>query len=170
MLNYVPSRRGFLQTSSCGFGFLAFAGLAKRSSADYQSPLLPRTPHHSPTAKRIIFLYMRGGPSQQDLFDYKPELNALDGKVSKNKGRKLIGSKYRFDQHGTSGLWISELLPNIAQHADELCVLKGMHTDIPNHPEATVQLHTGSTSLCVRRWVRGLYTAWGRRIRTCPAS
>ncbi|MDZ4849933.1 MAG: DUF1501 domain-containing protein [Pirellulaceae bacterium] len=155
MSNYPWSRRSFLQSNACGFGYLAFAGLAKSATADYQSPLMPKSPHHTPRAKRIIFLYMRGGPAQQDLFDYKPELNAADGKASKNKGRNLIGSKYKFERRGDSGLWISELLPNIATHADDLCVLNGMHTDIPNHPEATVQLHTGSA-----QFVRPSVGAW----------
>lgn len=138
------SRRQWLKTTSCGFGYLAFAGLAQEASAGYQSPLAPKTPHFAPKAKRVIFLHMRGGPAQQDTFDYKPELNKMDGKPSKNKGRKLVGNQSKFSKRGESGLWISDLCKHVAKHADDLCVLNGMHTDIPNHPEAMVMLHTGT--------------------------
>ena len=109
-------------------------------------PLAPKAPHFPARAKRVIFLCMEGGPSHVDTFDYKPKLNADDGKPI-GKGRaaaaKLLGVPLEVQQHGQSGLWISDLFPEVAKQADDLCLLSGMHTDIPNHPQAFVQLHTG---------------------------
>ena len=79
-----------------------------------------------------------------DTFDYKPKLNADAGKAG-GKG-KLVGSPYAFQQRGKSGLWISDLFPNLAQHADDMCLLRSMNTDIPNHPQGFTMLHTGSTN------------------------
>ncbi|MBM82151.1 MAG: sulfatase [Planctomycetaceae bacterium] len=87
---------------------------------------------------------MRGGPSQMETFDYKPRLNADDGKPSKNKNQKYFGSQWAFQQYGKSGLWVSDLLPKIAQHTDKLCVLNGMYCDSDEHAAALTQLHTGS--------------------------
>ena len=140
------TRRDLLRTVSAGFGWLAFKGLAAHAAAiESRGPLAPRAPHFAPRAKRIIFLCMQGGPAHQDTFDYKPKLSADSGKPGMGKGgAKLLGSPFQFSQHGQSGLWISELFPHVARHADDLCLLRGMHTDIPNHPQAFVQLHTGS--------------------------
>lgn len=138
------ARRDFLRESTAGFGYLGLAGLCRQASADSGNPLAVRAPHFSPRAKRIIFLCMRGGPSQMESFDYKPKLNADNGKPSRNKGQKYFGSQWKFDQHGESGLWVSELFPHTAKVADELCVLNGMHTDNPEHGAALTQLHTGS--------------------------
>lgn len=155
-MNPLFSRRSLLKSASCGFGYLAFASLMQQqAAADYKNPLGPKTPHFPAKAKRAIFLHMRGGPAQQDTFDYKPELNKDDGKTDRSKKRKLLGSPYKFSQHGESGQWISELCPHVAKHADELCILNGMHTDIPNHPEAMVQLHTGSA-----QFIRPSMGAW----------
>ncbi|MDQ3621003.1 MAG: DUF1501 domain-containing protein [Verrucomicrobiota bacterium] len=142
------TRRDLLKTVSAGFGWLAFQGLAATAAAaESRSPLVPRAPHFKPRAKRVIFLCMQGGPAHMDTFDYKPKLSEDDGKagVARGGGSKLFGSPFQFSQHGESGLWISELFPNVAKHADELCLLRGMHTDIPNHPQAFIQLHTGSS-------------------------
>ena len=140
------TRRDLLRTVSAGFGWLAFQGLAANAAAiESRGPLAPRAPHFAPRAKRIIFLCMQGGPAHQDTFDYKPKLSADSGKPGMGKGgAKLLGSPFQFTQHGQSGLWISELFPHVAKHSDDLCLLRGMHTDIPNHPQAFVQLHTGS--------------------------
>lgn len=158
----VLSRREMLTNTSCGFGFLAFSALAAEAARDYQSPLAPKQPHFEPQAKRVIFLCMRGGPSHVDTFDYKPELTAHAGKspgeaagLNNQKGRKLMPSPWKFNQHGKSGLPISELYPNVAKHADDLCLLNGMYTDVPNHPQALVQLHTGSF-----QFVRPSVGAW----------
>ena len=142
---HVPlSRRQMLKASTCGIGYLAFAGMCQEAQGAYASPLSPKTPHFSPRTKRIIFLHMRGGPAHMDTFDYKPLLNARDGKPGKSKKRKLVGSPWKWKQRGESGLWVSDLIPHMAQHADEICVLAGMHTDIANHTPAMLHLHTGN--------------------------
>lgn len=147
-LNHLNSRRQLLKTASSGFGYLAFAGLAaqaaQQAAAETTNPLAARAAHFAAPARRVIFLCMRGGPSHMETFDYKPKLNADDGKPSRNSGQKYFGSQWKFQQHGQSGLWISELLPHIARHADELRVLNGMHADSPEHAAALTQLHTGS--------------------------
>ena len=132
------------------------------SRADYKNPLSPKEPHFPPKAKRVIFLCMRGGPSHVDTFDYKPALKEYEGKspgerrgADNQKGRKLMPSPFKFSQHGDSGLYISELYPHLAKHADELCLINGAHTDLPNHPQALVQLHTGNF-----QFVRPSMGAW----------
>jgi hypothetical protein len=140
------SRRTLLKTTGCGFGYLAFSSLANWSSASTTNPLAARAPHFAPRAKRVIFMCMEGGPSHVDTFDYKPRLQAEDGQTFQRgrlPGSRLLGSPWRFRQHGQSGLWISELFPELARHADSMCILNGMHTDQPNHPQAFVQMHTG---------------------------
>jgi hypothetical protein len=149
-----PKRRDFLQQTSSGFGWLAFAALAQQQAlrAASAGPLSPKPPHFAARAKRVIFLCMQGAPSHVDLLDYKPKLSALSGQAAPAAaGRygqaKLMGSPWTFRQQGRSGLWVSELLPNLAQHADDLCVINSMATDLPAHPQAFTQLHTGTTQL-----------------------
>jgi hypothetical protein len=140
------SRREMLRTLP-GFGMVALAGLCAEQAARADSsknPLDPKTPHFPPRAKRVVMLTMRGGPSHVDTFDYKPKLAELDGQsYGDGRARKLFPSPFSFSQHGESGLWISELYPHVAKHADDLCLLNGMHTDVPNHPQAFLMLHTG---------------------------
>lgn len=143
MLNVPLSRRELLKNASAGFGSLALAGLCAEAQ-ERESPLAPKRPHLPARAKRVIFACMRGGPSQMETFDYKPKLNADNLKPGRRKGCKLFGSQWKFTQHGQSGLWISELLPHLAQRADQLCVINSMHTDNENHPQALEQMHTGS--------------------------
>ncbi len=140
------SRRQLLHASTCGFGTLALASLMSESSRAEErvNPLAPKPPHFAARAKHVIFLHMRGGPSHMETFEYKPELTKRNGEAGPAKNRKLVGSKWKWAQHGDSGLWISSLLPHIASQADHLCVLSGMHTDIANHTPAMLQLHTGS--------------------------
>ncbi|NNC86887.1 MAG: DUF1501 domain-containing protein [Akkermansiaceae bacterium] len=129
---------------SAGFGYMAFSGLAAHAAKPdaYRNPLLPKKPHFEPRAKRVIFACMRGGPSHVDTFDHKPDLARNEGK--KIKGRKLMPSPWEFTPHGQSGLMVSSLFPHLAEHADDLCLLNGMFADVPAHPQAFVQLHTGS--------------------------
>jgi hypothetical protein len=101
-------------------------------------------PHHAPRAKRVIFLCMRGGPSQLETFDPKPRLAADNLKPGRRPGCKLFASRWAFGRHGRSGLEVSELLPALARQADRLCVIRSMHTDTESHPQALEQLHTGS--------------------------
>ncbi|MCS7014732.1 MAG: DUF1501 domain-containing protein [Gemmatales bacterium] len=147
------NRRQWLRQSACGFGYLAFAGIAAQAAGD--NPLAPKPPHHPPRAKRVIFLFMHGGPSHVDTFDYKPKLQQDDGKEAPydaktfraHLGRKLLASPWKFRQHGESGLWISELFPEVAKHADELCVIRSLHTEGISHGQAVLMLHTGNSSL-----------------------
>ena len=137
------SRRDALKGLSAGFGYMAFAGLV--SQAAVNSPLAPRRPHFVPKAKRVIFCCMRGGPSHVDTFDHKPALVRDKGKeLPKFRNRELMPSPWEFKRHGQSGLQVSELFPNLAQHADDLCLLNGMYSSVPAHPQSFLQLHTGS--------------------------
>ena len=155
------SRRDLLKGVSSGFGYLAFAGLSSLAAAAKPdgSPLAPKPPHFPGRARHIIFLCMNGAPSHVDTFDHKPKLAAGDGKLSERPGRisgaKLMGSPWRFRQHGQSGLWVSELFPEVAAHADRLCVVRSMNTDLPAHPEAYLMLHTGSS-----QFIRPSLGAW----------
>ncbi|MEM7232589.1 MAG: DUF1501 domain-containing protein, partial [Planctomycetota bacterium] len=138
------SRRDALKTVGCGFGYLAFAALATER-AQAESPLLVKKPHFEPKAKRVIFLSMRGAPSHVDTFDYKPKLNEDSGKPGRyGRGGTLFGSPWKFQPRGKSGLWISDLFPHLSKQADQLCLLRGMHSDQPNHAQATAQTHTGN--------------------------
>ncbi|MBM3979426.1 MAG: DUF1501 domain-containing protein [Planctomycetes bacterium] len=142
------SRRALLKGTSTGFGYLAFAALAHQQAArganGRTDPLAPKKPHFAPKAKRVIFLCMEGAPSHLDTFDYKPRLSADDGKAAPGRfAGRLMGSPFKFAQHGKSGLWISDLFPEVARHADKLCLLNGMHTDLPNHAQAYLQMHCG---------------------------
>lgn len=164
-LDHTPvllSRRATLKSLASGFGYLAFAGLAQaealRSPSAAGSQLAPRTTHFQARAKQVIFLCMNGGPSHVDLFDYKPELNQRSGqpmKADQKNGPRLLGSPFSFARHAESGLWISELFPHLSQHADELCVVRSMQTDLPNHSQAFLQMHTGSF-----QFVRPSLGAW----------
>lgn len=160
------SRREALRTASAGFGYLAFAGLstaqaldddsgAKQSGKDdSRNPLAAKKPHFEAAAKRVIFLCMRGGPSHVDTFDYKPQLVKDDGKPSRFRGNYLK-PQWEFKQRGQSGLWISELLPQISKHADDLCLIRSMNCDQPVHPRAMTQMHTGNA-----QFVRPSLGAW----------
>jgi hypothetical protein len=140
------SRRCLLKSTASGFGYLAFAAMAHEQAAR-ANPLAARKTHFPARAKRVIFLCMEGAPSHVDTFDHKPKLSADDGKPSPRSrggfGGKLLGSPFKFAQHGSSGLWISELFPEVARHADKLCLLNAMHTDLPNHAQAFLQMHCG---------------------------
>lgn len=139
------SRRHALQQTACGFGSLALAGLLQQNgfAKSAASPLAVKAPHHPARAKNVIFLFMRGGPSQVDTFDYKPEL-AKRHEEDLGGGRRYFKSPWGFKEYGECGLPVSELFAHTAQHADDLCVINSMHTDIGNHPQAILQMNTGS--------------------------
>lgn len=164
--SFLASRRSLLRTAGAGFGHLALSGLLGSSAAkaassgDLPKPLAPKVPHFRPKAKRIIFLYMEGAISGVDTFEYKPELQKNGGKSGPGGG-VLTPSRFQWKQHGQSGSWFSELLPNIAQHADDLCWLRGLHTDTPAHPQAVVQLHTGSANAALTRPSMGAWLLYG---------
>jgi len=153
MFSY-PSRRDMLTTMSSGIGWLAFTALAQGRSG-----LQAKAAHFPARAKRVIFLTMRGGPSHVDLFDHKPELTKLDGKPASlgrdSAGAKLFGPVHPLKQFGKSGQWMTTLYPRLAQHADDMCIINSMHTDLPNHAQAFGQMHTGSF-----QFVRPSIGAW----------
>ena len=160
------TRRDFLKHTSNGFGYLALAALAQQDAlrAAVTGPLAPKNPHFEPKAKRVIFLCMQGGPSHVDTFDYKPKLQKDGGKgAPSGAGRvgraDLLPSQWEFTKHGRSGLYISSLFPNVAKHADEMCILNSMATDVPAHPQAFTQLHTGTTQFV--RPSLGSWTVYG---------
>ena len=150
-----------LRTSACGFGSLALSALMGSQQQALASE--DRQAHFPQRAKRVIFLFMWGGPSHVDLFDPKPELNKRAGEMlsgssvgsSRDKLGTLLGSPFRFQQHGEGGVWISELFPHLAQHADRMCVIRSMHTEGSAHGEALLRLHTGQANL-----VRPSIGAW----------
>lgn len=150
-----------MRAAGAGFGHLALSGMlgqaAERGGA---RPLLPKAPHFPAKAKRIIFLYMEGAMSGLDTFDYKPELQRRAGQSGPGGG-VVTPSKFAFRQYGQTGSWFSELLPNLAQHADDLCWLRGLHTDTPAHPQAVVQLHTGSANAALTRPSMGSWLLYG---------
>jgi hypothetical protein len=156
------SRRSFLQTSANGFGYLAFSALAARTAQAAASggPLAAKPQHFPARAKHVIFLCMQGGPSHVDTFDHKPKLAADAGKAAPaaagRYGRAaLLAPRWKFSRRGQSGLWISELFDEVARHADDLCVINSMATDLPAHPQAFAQMHTGTT-----QFIRPSLGAW----------
>jgi hypothetical protein len=123
---------------------MALAGLLGQEAAGSAvgtDPLAPRKPHFTPKAKRVIFLFMHGGPSHVDTFDHKPLLDRDDGKplpfakprIVSSPTDNLLASPWKFSRHGQSGLWVSSLFPNVAMHADKLCVLNAMHGSNSRH-------------------------------------
>ncbi len=147
------NRRQLLQSTAVGFPMLALRGLLdSETAAAPGNPLARRQPHHTPRAKRILFLFMKGGPSQVDTFDYKPRLQKDHGQpLPFDKPRvqfaptgKLLGSPWSFSQHGDCGLPVSELFPHTARHADDLCVINSVHGTNAAHGGALLKIHTGS--------------------------
>lgn len=152
------TRRQLLQSSACGFASLAATGMQAlgANSPSHSSPSL--LPQFAPKVKRIIFLFMAGGPSHVDTFEHKPELARRDGQeidfvgvrfntLGKQSKRKLLRPLWNFNQHGESGTWVSSLFPHVAKHVDKLCFLHGMHTEGVAHGPSTLFLHTGATNL-----------------------
>jgi len=148
------SRRAMLRRSAVGFGSLALTSLLgdHTRAAHSANPLAPVLPHFAARAKRIIFLFMSGGPSQVDTFDPKPLLTRDDGKplpfekprVQFNSTANLMKSPWQFKQYGESGLWVSELFPHLAQRVDDLCMIHSLHGTNPAHGGAVMKVHTGS--------------------------
>jgi len=145
------TRRGFLQSASAGFGWLALAGLLgdRAYSGQREDP----QPHFTPRAKNVIFCFMDGGPSHVDTFDPKPMLKKHEGQAigesavtklaQSGAGRVWLGSPWEFKQRGDSGLWVSDLFPHIAGVADNLCVVRSMVGQLPLHGQQNLLLHTG---------------------------
>ncbi len=145
----VASRRHFMQRSGLSLGALALGDLLASESAP------SRRPHFAPKAKNIIYLHMIGAPSQLDLFDYKPKLQQMHGQPCPEdltRGKRfafiggelrLAGTDYKFKRHGQSGAELSELLPHLATVADDICIVKSLHTNEINHAPAQMFMHTG---------------------------
>jgi len=165
-LNSHLSRRAALRDAALGFGYLAFSSMlsdAARADQSARAPLVPRRTHFPPRAKRVIFLFMKGGPSHLDTFDYKPLLQRDAGKelpfdkprVQFAKTGKLLGSPWKFRQHGESGIRVSSLFPHVARHIDDLCILNSVHGTNAAHGGALLKLHTGSDN-----FIRPSMGAW----------
>ncbi len=152
----LTTRRRMLKQTAMGFGSLAFAAmLDEQARADAaRDPLAPKPPHLKPRAKRAIFLFMKGGPSQVDTFDYKPRLQRDHGKdlpfakprVQFAQTGKLLGSPWKFRRYGESGIHVSDLFPHVAQCVDDLCILNSLYGSNPAHGGALLKMHTGSDS------------------------
>jgi hypothetical protein len=152
------SRREFFSRLGLGAGALALASLLAdeaRAATPARSryDLLPRAPHFPPRAKRVIYLFQNGGPSQVDLFDPKPELNRRQGEkpgegyvndVDAKKTGAWLGSPFKFVRHGQSGLELSELLPRLGDHADQIALIRSMVSEHENHEQACCHMHSGS--------------------------
>ena len=152
------SRRWFLQDCGVGMAGLALSSLVAREAKSKApaNPLAIRAPHFKPKAKRVIYMFMAGAPSHLELFDPKPELQKRDGQLPPadllkdyraafiNPNSALLGPKYKFSPHGKSGIEFSELIPNIAGLADDLCVIRSLQTDAVNHAPGQIMMNTGS--------------------------
>ena len=173
-MNTMISRRQLLKSTGCGFGYLAAAGLAAQDALGAHvmnssaNPLAASLPTTKPRIKRVIFLFMQGGPSHVDSFDYKPILEKRDGemlefddartlaKTRQIKKQRVFKNLWEFKKYGQCGQYVSELFPHIAQHVDDICFLKGMHTEGVAHGPSTLFLHTGSINMIrpsVGSWV-----------------
>jgi hypothetical protein len=149
-------RRDFLKCA--GFGLAAtssglYRSLALAAQVNGGNPLAPRRSHYPARAKQLIIIYLTGGFSHVDTFDPKPRLKTDEGKTvagryfRETKIRPLMPSPFSFSHYGKSGLAVSELFPHLGQKADDLCVLRGLHSDIVEHFQATLQMHTGSATV-----------------------
>src|SRR5436189_1625640 len=156
------TRRWFFEQCGVGLGAIALGqlfrqnGWAATAVNDSTNPLAPKQPHFPPKAKRVIFLFMAGAPSHLELFDYKPELAKWNGKIPPpelvkgyraafiNPSSTLLGPKFKFARHGQSGAELSELLPHLAEVADDIAIVKSMHTDAFNHAPGQIFMNTGT--------------------------
>jgi hypothetical protein len=171
------SRREFLRRAGGGFGLVALAGLLHQEQLlgggpatvhglRPANPLAPRAPHFPARARSVIWLFINGGPSHVDTWDYKPELARRDGQelagFDRNTGfftdqvGPLMQSPFRFRRHGASGAWVSEIFPNLARHVDKMAFLYSCWTDSNNHAPALLKINTGMTRMgfpCAGSWV-----------------
>ena len=168
------TRREFIWQTGAGFTGVAMAGLfgkelapqAKAAEAKpaFANPLAPKKSHFPAKAKSVIFLYMYGGPSHMDTFDYKPAMIGMDNKTikvktfgrggKKNEGR-IVEPRWKFNQYGECGKWVSDLFPNLAKHVDDIAFLHSMTADSPIHGSAMIQMNTGkilSGAPCIGSW------------------
>lgn len=177
------ARRWFLEQCGVGLGSMALGSLMADSGYAVQTddPLAPKKPHFAPKAKRVIYLFMAGGPSQMELFDNKPKLAEFDGQLPPkellegyraafiNPNSKLLGPKYKFAKYGESGAEVSELLPHLTEIVDDIAIVRGMSTDAFNHAPGQILMNTGS-----QQFGRPSFGAWttyglGAETRDLPA-
>ena len=169
------TRREFLWQAGGGFAGLAMAGMLDHKflaaqekmadGTDWVNPLAPKKPHFAPKAKSVIFLFMYGGPSHIDTFDYKPSMYGMDGKTievktygrggHKNKGR-IVEPRWKFKQYGQCGKYVSDLFPNVGEMVDDIAFVHSMTADSPIHGSAMIQMNSGriqSGAPCLGSWV-----------------
>ena len=163
-MNVFSNRREMLRKAGAGFGMLPLASMLQASTDGVNSNNRQTSPalHFPATAKRVIFLFMNGAPSHVDTFDPKPQLAKFEGQPPSDQPKErltktsgFMPSPFRFQKHGSSGVEMSELLPNIAKHADDLCVIRSMHTDTANHEPGLLMMHSGiqqPTRPCLGSW------------------
>ncbi len=168
------TRREFIWQTGGGFGAAALSsmlgqdGFFQESAASDSisvNPLAAKPPHFAPKAKSVIFLFMYGGPSHIDTFDYKPTMNGMDGKTVEvktfgrgghRKGGRIVEPRWKFQQHGECGKWVSSLFPNVAKHVDDIAFLNSMTADSPIHGSAMLMMNSGkvlSGSPALGSWV-----------------
>ena len=157
MMHQLPrpfTRREALRTMGAGFGMTAFAGLlggpAQAASLISGNPLAPKASHFPARAKHVIFVFLNGGLSQVDSFDRKPMLDKYDGKPLPYETPRtefatgnLMKSPFQFTQYGRNGTWVSEIFPKIGERIDDFCIVRSMHSDIPNHGPSIMMMNTG---------------------------
>jgi hypothetical protein len=149
------TRRELICRLGAGFGALGLASVLAHQEASAASPgglLSPKKPHYTPKAKRVIFLFMNGGPSQVDTFDPKPALATYAGQrpgslpeTTRAKGGSLLPSPFQFARHGRNGIEVSEIYPHLAKCVDDLCIIRSMHTNTPNHEPSLLMMNSGET-------------------------
>jgi hypothetical protein len=164
------SRRWFLRDCGVGLGTIALADLLKRQGYGVESPadpIAPKSPHHAPKAKRVVYLFMAGAPSHLELFDYKPQLAKYDGQLPPPKliegyraafitpSSKFLGPKFKFAKYGKCAAELSELLPHLAQVVDDIAIVKSMATDAFNHAPGQIMMNTGA-----QQFGRPSFGAW----------
>lgn len=171
------TRREFMWQAGGGFaalpllsmlssdGFLANQVTAADGQSDWKNPLAPRQPHFTPKAKNVIFLFMYGGPSHMDTFDYKPKMYGMDGKTvevktfgrgGRKNGGRIVEPRWKFKQYGECGKWVSDLFPNVATCVDDIAFLHSMTADSPIHGSAMLMMNSGkvlSGSPALGSWV-----------------
>jgi hypothetical protein len=144
------NRRAMLNRMCAGFGMMSLAGLLGPAALGSVPANIPASARITPRAKRAIFLFLNGGPSHVDTFDPKPALKKYEGEqpggtlYKKSTGTGFMPSPFEFKKRGQSGIDVSETLPNLARVIDDCCVIRSMHTDVPNHEPALIQMHTGN--------------------------
>src|SRR6476469_9229760 len=159
------TRRELLHRCGMGFGALALGDLivgAQKAVASSTDPLAPKSPHFAPRAKRVIHLFMNGGPSHVDTFDPKPMLTKYSGKPlpggtlpTERQTGAAMGSPFKFQKYGQSGIEVSDLFPNVARSIDDIAVIRSMHADVPNHEPSLLLMNCGEARL-----VRPSFGSW----------